>query len=131
MFKFTKSFMAVALAVASIGASAQTSANKADLFGQDLPSQSSTDNGATTAPAAAGANLGAASARRTINNAPQAGQGAAAAAARGLSPAGRGNGNGNGVRDDMARQALSDRQKAEKLPELSSAMACASAVQKT
>jgi protein involved in polysaccharide export with SLBB domain len=115
MFKFTKSFMAVALAVASIGASAQTSANKADLFGQDLPSQSSADNSATTAPVAAGANLGTASAKRTINNAPQAGQGAAAAAARGVSPAGR----GNGVRDDMARQALSDRQKAEKLSELS------------
>jgi protein involved in polysaccharide export with SLBB domain len=119
MFKFTKSFMAVALAVASIGASAQTSANKADLFGQDLSSQSSTDNGATAAPAAPGANLGTASARRTINNAPQVGQGAAATAARGSSPAERGNGNGSGVRDDMARQAFSGRQKAEKLPELS------------
>ena len=37
MFKFTKSFMAVALAVASIGASAQNSANKADLLQRTFP----------------------------------------------------------------------------------------------
>ncbi|WP_371767816.1 SLBB domain-containing protein [Massilia sp.] len=117
MFKFTKSFMAVALAVASISASAQISADKADLFGQDLPSQLSTDNGATPTPAAVGVSLGTASARRAINNVSQGGQGAAAAGALGFSPAGRGN--GNGVRDDLARQALSDRQKAVKLPELS------------
>jgi protein involved in polysaccharide export with SLBB domain len=117
MFKFTKSFMAMALAVASIGASAQTSADKSDLFGQDQSSQPSTE-ASTTAPAAAGANLGATSARRAITNTPPAGQ---AAAARGLSPAGRGNRNGNvnDVRDDMARQAIPDNRKREKLPELS------------
>jgi hypothetical protein len=44
MFKFTKSFMAAALAVVSIGVSAQNSVSKSDLFGQDQPGSSSADN---------------------------------------------------------------------------------------
>jgi protein involved in polysaccharide export with SLBB domain len=60
MFKFTKSFMALALAAAAIGASAQESNNKADMFGQDQPSVGN------AASVTAGANLGSASARKVI-----------------------------------------------------------------
>jgi hypothetical protein len=35
MFKFTKSFTAVALAVTAIAASAQETSNRADMFGQE------------------------------------------------------------------------------------------------
>lgn len=62
MFKFTKSFMAVApalvLAVAAVSASAQESNNKADLFGQDQSVVA--DTGSVTT----GTNLGSSSARR-------------------------------------------------------------------
>jgi protein involved in polysaccharide export with SLBB domain len=51
MLKFTKSFTAVALAVAAIAASAQES--KSDLFGQDQPSPSVGDSVTTAAPASA------------------------------------------------------------------------------
>jgi protein involved in polysaccharide export with SLBB domain len=81
MFKFNKSFMAVALAVASIGASAQQSTanlnnnnnnnNNADMFGQDLSGMGDAASGA-------------ASSRRTSISNAQAGQ--AAAGARGVNP---------------------------------------------
>jgi protein involved in polysaccharide export with SLBB domain len=44
MFKFTKSFAAVALAVASFAASAQVMGNSSDLFNQDQSATSSTSN---------------------------------------------------------------------------------------
>ncbi|MGJ7914618.1 SLBB domain-containing protein [Massilia sp. LXY-6] len=47
MFKFTKSFSVVALAVTAIAASAQETSNKADMFGQESPSVGD----ALTAPA--------------------------------------------------------------------------------
>jgi protein involved in polysaccharide export with SLBB domain len=59
MFKFTKSFMAVALAAIVIGASAQESNNKADMFGQE---QSNVGDAASIA----GASFGSASARKVI-----------------------------------------------------------------
>jgi protein involved in polysaccharide export with SLBB domain len=48
MFKFTKSFTAVALAMTAFAASAQEASNKADMFGQDTPS---TVGDMTAAPA--------------------------------------------------------------------------------
>lgn len=51
MFKFTKNFTAVALAVTAIAASAQEAANRADMFGQE----SSSAGEAVTAPAPAAA----------------------------------------------------------------------------
>jgi protein involved in polysaccharide export with SLBB domain len=75
MFKFSKSFTAVALAAAAVGASAQEFTNKADMFGQD---QSGAGNAASVT---AGANLGSTSVRKVISNVP-AGQAAAVAAGR-------------------------------------------------
>lgn len=49
MFKFTKSFTAVALALTSIAASAQELPNKTDMFGQDTPTAS--ESAAAPAPA--------------------------------------------------------------------------------
>jgi len=60
MFKFTKSLMALALAVATIGASAQEINNTADLFGQD---QSSVGDATSVT---SGANLGPTSARKVV-----------------------------------------------------------------
>jgi protein involved in polysaccharide export with SLBB domain len=51
MFKFTKSFTAVALAMTAFAASAQEASNKADMFGQDTPSAGES----VTAPAPAAA----------------------------------------------------------------------------
>lgn len=97
MFKFTKSFIAVALAMASIGASAQDTNNKSDLFGQDQFSQPGVDNTTTasgtigTGSATSGTNVGAMSSRKVIiTNVPT---GQAATAVRGL-PSGPGNVNG-------------------------------------
>ena len=122
MFKFTKSFMAVALAVASVGASAQDSINKADLFGQDQSSQAGADD-STTAPIPIGVNQGTASSRKTIINNSSAGQAAAAAAARGLSTTGNGNvvNNDNSLSSGNAtvpRHVLGD-QSGETVPALS------------
>lgn len=50
MFKFTKSFTVVALAVTAITASAQETANRADMFGQETPSPTS-DSAAAPVPA--------------------------------------------------------------------------------
>ncbi len=127
MFKFTKNFLAVALAMASIGASAQDSTNKSDLFGQDQYNQTGADN--ATSPSGAmgtgsmtsGNNLGAMSSRKVIIANTPAGQAAAAAAVRGLPPGaaanvnGLGNINGNG----MAPQPVLGNQTGEKIPELS------------
>jgi protein involved in polysaccharide export with SLBB domain len=72
MFKFTKSFMAVALAVAAIGTSAQESNNKADMFGQE---QSSVGDAASMT----GASLGSTTARKVmITNKPPGQTGALA-----------------------------------------------------
>jgi protein involved in polysaccharide export with SLBB domain len=112
MFKFTKNFMAAALAVVSIGAFAQNSSNKADLFGQELPSQSSADT-STTTPVNPGANLGTAPSRRmSITNAPVSQQ---------PGGAGRGNGNLNDMRNPNARaqQPGLANEAARKAPELS------------
>jgi protein involved in polysaccharide export with SLBB domain len=128
MFKFTKSFMAVALAVASIGVSAQNSTNKGDFFGQDQSSQSATDDN-TTAPATAGVNLGPTSARKVfITNGPT-GQGpaAAAAAAQGFPMPGKSipgtndvvNGNNNNNVNGTAPQFVPANQLGERVPELS------------
>jgi protein involved in polysaccharide export with SLBB domain len=51
MFKFTKSFTAVALVMTAFAASAQEASNKADMFGQDTPSAGES----VTAPAPAAA----------------------------------------------------------------------------
>jgi hypothetical protein len=48
MFKICTGFLAVTLAVSSIGASAQSTASRGDMFGQDLPSTDS----AVAAPSA-------------------------------------------------------------------------------
>jgi protein involved in polysaccharide export with SLBB domain len=80
MFKFTKSFMAVALAVVAIGASAQESNNKADMFGQE---QSSVGDAASTA----GASLGSTTARKVIITNKPAGQ--TGAIAEGIAANGR------------------------------------------
>jgi protein involved in polysaccharide export with SLBB domain len=72
MFKFTKSFMAVALAVAAIGTSAQESNNRADMFGQE---QSSVGDAASMT----GASLGSTTARKVmITNKPPGQTGALA-----------------------------------------------------
>jgi protein involved in polysaccharide export with SLBB domain len=83
MFNFTKSFMAVALAVAAIGASAQESNDKADLFGQD---QSSVGDASSMT---AGANLGSTSARKVIITNKLTSQGGALAEGRGTAENGR------------------------------------------
>ena len=89
MFKFNKSFMALALAVASFGVSAQNSFNKADLFGQDQSSND--DSNSMMAPAAAGANLSTAPARRVvITNSPTT-QAAGVASTRDQFAVGKGN----------------------------------------
>ncbi|MFS2214270.1 SLBB domain-containing protein [Telluria sp. Tellsp104] len=126
MFKFTKNFLAAALAMASIGASAQDSTNKSDLFGQDQYNQAGADNATTpsgamgTGSMTSGTNLGAMSSRKVIiANTPP---GQAAAAVRGLLP-GAGNinvpgnvsVNGNGT---VPQPALGN-QTGEKIPELS------------
>lgn len=64
MFKFTKSFMAAALAVVSIGASAQNSISKSDLFGQEQTSPSAVENTRMVPAAAAG--LETSSARKVV-----------------------------------------------------------------
>jgi protein involved in polysaccharide export with SLBB domain len=74
MFKFTKSFTAVALAVTAIAASAQEGANRADMFGQE----SSSAGEAVTAPAPAAARR-----VRIANTATPAGAAAQAAAEAG------------------------------------------------
>jgi hypothetical protein len=126
MFKFTKNFLAAALAMASIGASAQDSTNKSDPFGQDQYNQAGADNATTpsgamgTGSMTSGTNLGAMSSRKVIiANTPP---GQAAAAVRGLLP-GAGNinvpgnvsVNGNGT---VPQPALGN-QTGEKIPELS------------
>jgi protein involved in polysaccharide export with SLBB domain len=80
MFKFTKSFTAVALALTAIVASAQESTNKADMFGQDTSSVGD----AVTSPAPGPAP--GASRRVTITNASSP----AAAAAKAAAEAGNG-----------------------------------------
>lgn len=104
MFNFTKSFMAVALAAASVGAAAQDYLNKADLFGQDQSSQSSQSDADDNAPNPGstgmnsmtnGVNLGAGGSRRVIIANTPTGQAAAAAAARAATSGGNGNGNGS------------------------------------
>ncbi len=124
MFKFTKNFLAAALAMASIGASAQDSTNKSDLFGQDQYNQPGADNATTpsgamgTGSMTSGTNLGAMSSRKVIiANTPP---GQAAAAVRGMLPgAGNvnvpGNINGNGT----VPQPAVGNQTGEKIPELS------------
>ncbi|WP_229412427.1 SLBB domain-containing protein [Massilia sp. Root133] len=103
MFNFTKSFMAVALAAASVGATAQDYLNKADLFGQDQSSQSDADDNAPNPGSNGmnsmtnGVNLGANGSRRVIIANTPTGQAAAAAAARAASSGGNGNGSNNGV----------------------------------
>lgn len=130
MFKFTKSFMAVALVMASFATSAQNSVNRADLFGQDQSSQASNDDsvGAPGAPGASSTNLGIAPARRIVIANPPSDQAAAAAnAARSLpnlDERGNLNGlNGRGNADRRGNGVVSQRvsvdQLGEKLPELS------------
>ena len=51
MFKFTKSFAAVALAATSLAAFAQDMNSRSDLFNQDMPSTSATSMGDATSPA--------------------------------------------------------------------------------
>jgi len=103
MFNFTKSFMAVALAAASVGATAQDYLNKADHFGQDQSSQSDADGNAPNpgptgmSSMTNGVNLGAGGARRVIIANTPTGQVAAAAAARAASSGGNDNGSNNGV----------------------------------
>ncbi|MFJ1469484.1 polysaccharide biosynthesis/export family protein [Massilia orientalis] len=127
MFKFTKSFMAVALVMASFATSAQNSVNRADLFGQDQSSQTSNDD-SVGAPGASSTNLGIAPARRIVIANPPSDQAAAAAnAARSLpnlDERGNLNGlNGRGNADRRGNGVVSQRvsvdQLGEKLPELS------------
>ncbi|MFS2023574.1 SLBB domain-containing protein [Massilia sp. CT11-137] len=114
MFKFTKSFMAVALAVASIDASAQTALNKSDLFGQ----QGTDDSTTMTAPVATAPNLVTTSARKVIiTNSPTGQAAEAAVEARDSSVAGKRNGTGTG--SEMGLQPGVERQKNEKVRELS------------
>lgn len=121
MFKFTKSFMAVALVVASFGASAQNTINRADLFGQTQASEPSADDGAnasaTGAPSTTSTgNLGVASPRKVIIANTPAGQAAGATAA--AAAAGRGQPPFNSSNNAVS-QALSGNQISEKSPELS------------
>lgn len=136
MFKFTKSFMALALAVASIDVSAQSSTGKVDLFGQDQSGQSVSDD-SMTSPAVGGTNPGTTSARKVfITNTPT---GQAGAAAKGVPMNGMGtlgpsdnvrnNGSSNRTRNasnnanananGMAPQFMQGNQLGEKVPELS------------
>jgi protein involved in polysaccharide export with SLBB domain len=66
MFKFTKSFTAVALAMTAFTASAQEATNKADMFGQDAPS---TVGDAANSPASASVAAPAPARRLSITNA--------------------------------------------------------------
>lgn len=135
MFNFTKSFMAVALAAASVGATAQDYLNKADLFGQDQSSQSDADDN-TANPGSTGMssmtngiNLGAGGARRVIIANTPTGQAAAAAAARAASSGGNGNGSNNGASfnnnngfnnsNGTGQQSVLGNRIGEKSPELS------------
>jgi protein involved in polysaccharide export with SLBB domain len=108
MFKFTKSFMAVAvalaLAAAAIGASAQESDNKADMFGQD-------QTGASDAASMTGANLGSASGRKVVITNKPHGQPEALAESRSIAANGRNSGrtgaepdNGKGPRRAFGKQ---------------------------
>jgi protein involved in polysaccharide export with SLBB domain len=101
MFKFTKSFMAVALAVAAIGASAQESYNKADMFGQE---QSNVGDAASMS----GANLGAPSARKAIITNKPTGQVGAVSEGRGIAANGR-NGLQVGAEPDNTGQQVPQR----------------------
>ncbi|WP_440966783.1 SLBB domain-containing protein [Massilia sp. GER05] len=113
MFKFTKSFIAVALATASVGAFAQNSISKADLFGQDQSSQSSqsgTDD-STATTTMTGANLGITSPRKVVITNSQDAQ--AAATARGMPSDAGASINGMTPRSDFGNQS------SVKTPELS------------
>jgi len=106
MFKFTKSFTAVALAMTAIAASAQEATNKADMFGQDTPSTVG-DSVSTAAPAQAR--------KLIISNAP-AGQAGAQALNQAATNqpygqvqrqgAGRGRPAANGAREGMDSRQL-------------------------
>ena len=99
----------MALAAASVGATAQDYLNKADLFGQDQSSQSSqssqsdADDNAPNPGSTGmnsmtnGVNLGAGGSRRVIIANTPTGQAAAAAAARAATSGGNGNGSNNGA----------------------------------
>jgi protein involved in polysaccharide export with SLBB domain len=128
MFNITKSLMAVALAVASIAASAQSPVNKADLFGQDesdLPNQAmrpSIDDSA--APVTNESNLGATSSRRlVITNSPGSRAAAAAAGRESIGENGNGKRRSNGRLNGNANSNLSQYDLANQLkqntPELS------------
>lgn len=127
MFNFTKSFLATALVVASIGAFAQNSVNKSDMFGQE---PSSTEDSVTPSMAAGG-NMAATPARKVfITNVPT-NQVGVAATSRNPSSMGKGNGNLNargnsnlngGVNGNLngkMGQSAVDGQTEEKAPELS------------
>ena len=120
MFKFTKCFTAVALALASLGASAQDSINKSDLFGQDQSSQSGADN-TTSVPGSAGANLGVTAPKRVIITNSLLGQSATAAAVQGLSSNGNVNGllTGSGRSNGLMSQTATGSQAGQKSSELS------------
>lgn len=118
--------MAVALALASLGASAQDSINKTDMFGQDQSSQSSqsgADN-TTQVPGSAGANLGVSAPKRVIITNSLPGQAATATAVQGLSSNGlssnsnlngvlTGNGRGNGLMPQTATGSQTGQKSAE------------------
>jgi protein involved in polysaccharide export with SLBB domain len=116
MFKFTKSFMAVAvvLALAAIGASAQESNDKTDMFGQD---QLSVD---TAASVTTGANPGSTSARKVAITNKAAGQAGTPAEGRGIAANGR-----SGVKagtepgNEQAPQRVFGKQKGAQEAELS------------
>lgn len=116
MFKFTKSFLAIALAVASLGASAQETQSKADLFGRD---QHNIDDVATN-PVTTGASLGSTPTRRvTITNMPtdqiaSNGNGRGTATARRIAP-----GTVVDLDNDFASQQTSASRLGEKTAELS------------
>lgn len=100
MFKFTKSFTAVALAMTAIAASAQEATNKADMFGQDTPS---TLGDSVNAAASAQAR------KLTISNAPAGQAGAQAlnqAYGQAQGQAGRGRPAANGAREGMDSRQL-------------------------
>jgi protein involved in polysaccharide export with SLBB domain len=100
MFKFTKSFTAVALAMTAIAAFAQEATNKADMFGQDTPSTLG-DSVNAAAPAQAR--------KLTISNAPAGQAGAQAlnqAYGQAQGQAGRGRPAANGAREGMDSHQL-------------------------
>jgi protein involved in polysaccharide export with SLBB domain len=100
MFKFTKSFTAVALAMTAIAAFAQEATNKADMFGQDTPSTLG-DSVNAAAPAQAR--------KLTISNAPAGQAGAQAlnqAYGQAQGQAGRGRPAANGAREGMDSRQL-------------------------